>query len=174
MRATTYLALLGTLACLAGCSPSQAPVPEATRERSPAAPTVEAPATPRTPVTQAPAVKDVVGQVRIVNSRLVPFTTAQGESAKMVLVTWHNEGPRPIYTLRARIDLFDASGRRTNESASSMVIWVAEDHDNRPLKAGQTYKEKGDEGYVVLESDGEVVRTEVTALSADDQPAPVR
>lgn len=91
------------------------------------------------------------GSAVVVNSRLVPFTTAQGQQAQMVLVDWRNTGSTPIRVVHADIVPYDSSGNKLDSGAPDYTIYAVSSSSSG-IAPGSTYSEPDGEGFVVVSS----------------------
>ena len=89
----------------------------------------------------------------VVESRLIPFVTANGAQAQMVLINWKNTGTTPIRVVHANIIAYDSNGVTLSSSANDYTIYAVS--DERPgISSNRTYIEPDGEGFVLLPLDG--------------------
>lgn len=89
------------------------------------------------------------GSVEIVRVRAVPYVTAQGAQAQMVLVDWKNTGSTTIREVFADITAYDAGGNKLDSGAQDYCIYAVFSSDPG-ISPGETYTEPEDEGYVLV------------------------
>jgi hypothetical protein len=99
-------------------------------------------------------------QAAIVQTRLVPFTTAQGQAAKMVLIDWRNTGTAPVKEIHASLTAYDASGSRLQSSVSDYTVFYVE-KEARAVQPGATYREPEGEGWILFPFYGTATRVSV-------------
>lgn len=93
----------------------------------------------------------------VVRARVVPFTTAMGEAAQMVLIDWKNTGGTPIRTVYADIIPIGADGTVLESGASDYTIFAAEE-ESEAVQPGRVYREPNGEGFVLFPAYGLAVR----------------
>jgi len=177
-RRSSALAGCLALALAAGCQPaSQQGEPTVQQESRSAAqqqasrtPPPTSPATP--PKPSAPSVPGQP-QATLVRARLVPFRTAQGLAAQMVIVDWKNTGNTPIRAVHATMTPYDAAGRPLTNGAKDYTIYATFTNESPGIAPGETYVEPEDEGFVLTPGAGnrEAVRVDVTITRAMEKVA---
>ncbi len=90
---------------------------------------------------------------QVVESRLIPFTTANGVQAQMVLIDWKNTGTTPIRVAYADIIAYDGNGVQLSSSARDYTIYTVAD-SRSGISPTRTYTEPDGEGFVLIPPDG--------------------
>lgn len=102
--------------------------------------------------------------VQVINVRLIPCRTAQGNTAQMVLTDWVNQSRSPITAVFAEIIAYDASGKPLDSGAPDYCIFAV-DRPSQAVQPGQTYTEPDDSGFMLLSHFyGEAARATVRIL----------
>lgn len=97
---------------------------------------------------------------KVVRVRLVPFTTAQGGRAQMVLVNWTNTGTTTIRAVDADIIPYDALGNKLASGASDYAIYAVSD-SSPGISPGETYIEPDGKGFTLVPGFANAARVEV-------------
>ncbi len=117
----------------------------------------------RLSVTELIAAQQPTGRepkVELVRARIVPFTTANGQAAQMVLFEWRNTGPGPVTAVTARITPYDSNGRALDSGTPETMIFAAE--DSEPVAPGRVFREPAGTGWILLPFYGRAARVEVS------------
>lgn len=120
-----------------------------------------------TPATAAPAISSPSrAEATVQNVRLIPWRTANGKAAQMVLTDWQNTGTLPIKSVYAEITAYDATGRVLDSGAPDYCIFAVE-REAPAIQPGQSYHEPDDDGFILLSGFyGEASRVTVRILRA--------
>jgi hypothetical protein len=146
MKSTKFLQLIAaiilSISFFACKSPNNSSVSGASNQSA---------STPSNPPTAPSKESSPRGQPKaeIIKTRLVPFVTAQGKSAQMVLTDWKNTGMEPIKEVYADISAYDERGNLLSASVKDYCIFAVES-DSKAIKPGETYTEPDGEGFILI------------------------
>ncbi len=87
-------------------------------------------------------------QAEVARVRLIPWTTAQGKEAQMLLIDWKNTGAEPIGLVRATMRFFGQNGEQLDQ-VKDYTIFVTYDK-KKAIKPGKTYQEPDDKGFILV------------------------
>jgi hypothetical protein len=96
----------------------------------------------------------------VLRARVVPFTTAEGTQAEMVLVDWKNTGTTTIRAVDADIIPYDAHGNKLESGANNYTIFAVSD-SSPGVASGEKYTEPNGEGFTLAPGFGKANRVEV-------------
>lgn len=102
-------------------------------------------------------------QVRVVRTRIAPFTTAMGVDAQKLFVDWKNVGSVPVKQVWARISAYDHSDVLLQGVGCTRYCIFATDEE-KAIVPGKTFVPPDHSGFVLLSWDGKVSRVDVDVL----------
>lgn len=110
--------------------------------------------------------QNLASQIGAVTTTIGPYTGSHGEAWQEVRFHIRNNGPKPIGSITANLDVFNADGTKNDEESRDHKVIYAADIEAHRLKAGQEFTDPPGEGHILAGQS--FSRVTVTVLEADD------